>query len=221
MNHLLAAALAVVALSSTTASAKKLAGGDVTKTARKGDIASSYVLRADGGLFRQVGKHLCQVSTEVYDFKIAQHPEDPTAAYVVKKGGLFALTTSPEDRRAAACPSARLQPLVPGVERAKGTWQYKVVDRKDTPISLVAQDTDGRVTAWDAQGVAVSVDGAVELRMNECFGSKKSFSSYVAFVLDREGRVSKIGGKDPRKSKADAARYDSLDSFVSKQGVCR
>ncbi len=179
------------------------------------------MLRADGGLFRQVGKHLCQISTEVYDFKVAQHPDDPAAVYVVKGGGLFALMPSPTDREATSCPSATLDPLVPALERGNGKWQYKVVNRKHTSLSLIAKDTSGRVTAWDAKGVAVYVDGVTDLKMNECFGTKKSFSSYVAFALDTDGRVSKIGGKDPRNSKADADRYDSLAAFFAKQRVCQ
>jgi len=221
MNKLAVTAISLVALSTSIAAAKDQADGSVTKAARKGDVATEYTLRPDGALFRQIGKHTCQVSTEVYDFKVAQHPNDPSAIYVVKKGGLFALVPSPSDRNAASCPSAKLDALVPGVERVRDQWMYKVVDRKDTPISLVAQDTDGRVTAWDAKGVAVTVTGARDMKLNSCFGSKKSFGSYVAFVIDGDGKVAKIGGKDPRKSKHDPQRYESLDAFMAVNKVCR
>jgi hypothetical protein len=219
MKNLLVIALAAVSVQTTTASAKTI-GDDVVKHARAGDVASQYVLRADGSLFRQVGRNLCQVTSDVDDFKVAQHPNDPTAIYVVKKGGLFALTVGEGDR-GAECPKAHLDSLISSLDRGGGKWLYKVVDRKDTPISLVAQDTSGRVTAWDQQGVAVFVEGAVTFKLNECFGSKKSFSSYVAFVLDGDGRVSKLGGKDPRKSKADPARYQSMDAFLAKNRVCK
>lgn len=220
MKHLLAIALAAVAFQTTTSSAKTI-GDDVVKNARSGDVASQYVLRADGGLFRQIGKNLCQVTSDVDDFKVAQHPDDPTAIYVVKRGGLFALTVGGEAERGAECPKAQLDSLISTLDRTGGKWAYRVVDRKDTPISLVAQDASGRVTAWDEQGVAVYVEGAVAFKLNECFGSKKSFSSYVAFVLDGEGHVSKLGGKDPRKSKADPARYKSMDAFLAKNRVCK
>lgn len=221
MKTLVASALSVLALSSSVAVAKELADGTVRKAARTGDVASEYTLRPDGALFRQIGKNTCQVSTEVYDFKVAQHPTDPTAIYVVKKGGLFALVPGAADGRATSCPPAKLSPLIAGVERVNDEWMYKVVDRKDTPISLVAQDTDGHVTAWDAKGVAVTVNGARDMKVNACFGSKKSFGSYVAFAIDRDGRVSKIGGKDPRKSKLDPKRYDSIDSFLAANKVCQ
>ena len=219
MKHLLVIALAAVSFQATTSDAKTIRD-EVVKNARFGDVASQYVLRADGGLFRQVGKNLCQVTSEVDDFKVAQHPDDPTAIYVVKNGGLFALTIG-ADARESECPKAHLDSLITALDRGGGAWLYKVVDRKDTPISLVAQDTSRRVTAWDGRGVAVYVEGAVAFKINECFGSKKSFSSYVAFVLDGEGRVSKLGGKDPRKSKADPARYRSMDAFLAKNRVCQ
>ena len=219
MTKLVAIAVAAAALSST-ASARTLTD-DVVKQARKGDVASQYVLRPNGALYRQIGAQLCQVTSDVDDFKIAQHPNDPTAVYLVRKGALEALTVQGDADRAAACPKAQLQTLIPALDRAGGAWVYKVVDRKDTPLSLVAQDTNGRVTAWDDRGVAVSVEGAVEVEMNPCFGTKKAFGSFVAFVRDRAGLVSKIGGKDPRKSKADPARYGSLDAFKAKNNVCR
>lgn len=221
MKALAATSLSLLALTTSFATAKNTADGIVSKTARKGDVASTYTLRPDGSLFRQIGKHTCQVSTEVYDFKVAQHPDDATAVYVVKKGGLFALVPSPADRAARSCPSAKLDPLVSGVERVRDQWMYKVVDRKDTPISLVAQDTDGKVTAWDAKGVAVTVTGAKDMKMNSCFGSTKSFSSFVAFVIDKDGKVAKIGGKDPRTSKHDPQRYENLDAFMAVNKVCQ
>ena len=55
--------------------------------------------------------------------------------------------------------------LISTLDRTGGTWAYRVVDRKDTPISLVAQDTSGRVTAWDGRGVAVYVEGAVAFKI--------------------------------------------------------
>jgi len=223
MTKLASFALAAVALTTTAAAAKTAPGGVITKQARKGDVASKYILKPDGALFRQVGANLCQITDKVDEFKIAGHPNDPSSIYLVRDGGnLQALTVTPAERTATGCPKAELQTLIPALDRAKDKWVYKIVDRKDTPLTLVAQSTDKRVTAWDDRGVAVYVDGAVDVSMNPCFGTKgKSFSSYVAFVLDGEGHVSKIGGKDPRDSKPDAQRYDSLDAFRSAQRVCK
>ena len=220
MKRLVTIALAAVALRAAPSEAKRFTN-DVTKTARRGDVASQYVLRADGSLLRQIGRNLCQVTSDVEEFKVAQHPSDPTAIYIVRKGALEALTVTDDTLAASACPRATLQTLIPALDRADGEWTYKVVDRKDTPLSLVAKDTRGRVTAWDQEGVAVSIEGAVDLAINPCFGSKKSFSSYVAFLLDRDGRVAKIGGKDPRRSKPDTQRYESLDAFRGVNQVCR
>jgi hypothetical protein len=193
----------------------------VEKTARKGDIASRYELR-EGALYRHIGKLRCQVTSDVAEFKIAQHPTDPTGAYLVKNGALHALLVPrPDQVTAGQCPKADLQELVPALARDKRGWVYKLVDRKDTPISLVAQSSEGRVTAWDAEGVAVHVDGVRELRLNTCFGSKKSFGTFVAFAIDGAGNVSKIGGKDPRKSKLDPQLYPNLDAFAATNRVCR
>ncbi len=213
MRHL-TVVLAAIAVMPTIAAAKKLDGTSVIKTARHGDVASRYLLREDGHLFREIVGTPCEVTTEVSDFKIADNPSDPTAVYLVRKGALYALATPTPDQ-AGSCPKAELTQLVPAID------SYAVVNRKDTPISLVARDVAGTVTAWDAAGPAVSVEGTTEMRLNPCFGTKKSFGSYVAFAIDGHGVVSKIGGKDPRHSKADPKRYPSLDAFVAKNKVCR
>ena len=213
MRHLIIA-LAAVALTPAMAAAKKVAGTSVVKTARRGDLASRYLLREDGHLFREIAGTPCEITTDVSEFKIAENPSDPTAVYLVKKGALYALTTPTPDQ-AAGCPKAPLTQLVPALD------SYVVVNRKDTPISLVARDAAGQVTAWDAKGPAMWVEGTTEMRLNDCFGTKKSFGSYVAFAIDANGVVSKIGGKDPRHSKADPKHYRSLDAFLANNRVCR
>lgn len=221
MTKLALLALASAALTTSAASAKTV-GSDIVKQARETDIASEYVLKSNGALFRKIGNQLCQVTNDVDDFKIAQHPNDPTLAYIVRNGALEALTLQPEAGPAAQCPKAELSTLVTALERTDGKWVYKVIDRKDTPLSLVAQDATGHVTAWDDRGVAVTVEGVVETKMNTCFGAKKkAFSSYVAFAIDGDGLVSKIGGKDPRKSKLDQTRYASIDAFLTQNKVCK
>ncbi len=195
----------------------------VTKTARKGDPASSYALAGDGSMFRTIGDQRCQVTSRVEEMKIAKHPSDSTAAYFVRDGALVALRTpTPDDVAAGGCPKAATTEVVSQLARLDGAYVYKLVDRSDTPISLVTEDTSGRATAWDRDGVAVYVDGVVDVKMNPCFGAKKkSFSSYVAFVIDGSGHVSKLGGKDPRKSKLDPAIYSSLAQFEATNHVCR
>ncbi len=195
----------------------------VLKTARRGDPASSYALKSDGSMFRTIGNQLCQVTAHVEEMKIAQHPSDSTAAYFVRDGALVALQTpTPDDVATGGCPKAATTELVHQLARAGGSYVYKLVDRSDTPISLIAEDASGRVTAWDRDGVAVYVDGVVDVKMNSCFGAKKkSFSSYVAFAIDGSGHVSKLGGKDPRKSKLDPAIYSSLAQFEATNHVCR
>lgn len=212
MRHL-TLVLAAVTLTPTIAAANKSDGTSQVKTARHGDLASRYLLREDGHLFREIGGTPCEVTTEVSGFKIADNPSDPTAVYLVRKGALYALAT-PKPDQTNACPKAELTQLVAAID------SYTVVNRKDTPISLVARDAAGKVTAWDAKGPAVWVEGTTEMRLNTCFGTKKSFGSYVAFAIDASGVVSKIGGKDPRHSKADPKVYSSLDAFLAKNKVC-
>ena len=215
MMRYLAVSLAAVVLMPAIAAAKKFDGTSTIKTARHGDVASRYLLREDGHLFREISGTPCEVTTDVSEFKIADNPSDSAAVYLVKKGALYALTTPTPDQ-VNNCPKAELTQLVPAIDA------YAVVNRKDTPIALVARDTTGKMTAWDAKGPAVWVEGTTEMRLNSCFGAKnKSFSSYVAFAIDGNGVVSKIGGKDPRHSKADRRRYRSLDAFFAKNKVCR
>jgi hypothetical protein len=221
MTKLTTLALAMLALATSAASAKSV-GSALVKQARKTDVASEYQLKSNGALFRKIGNQLCQVTNHVDDFKIAQHPNDPTLAYIVRDGALEALTLLADATEATQCPKAELSTLVAKLDRTDGGWVYKVIDRADTPLSLIAQDANGTVTAWDDRGVAVTVNGVVETEMNTCFGAKKkSFSSYVAFSIDADGLVSKIGGKDPRKSKADTKRYANLDAFLAQNRVCQ
>jgi hypothetical protein len=213
MRHL-TVALVAVTLTPALAVAKEHDGTSVTKTARRGDVASRYLLRNDGHLFREIAGTPCEVTADVAEFKIADNPSDPSAIYLVRKGALYALATPTPDQT-KSCPKAELTQLVPAID------SYTVVNRKDTPISLLARDASGKVTAWDAKGPAVWVEGTTQMRLNKCFGTKKSFGSYVAFAIDSNGVVSKIGGKDPRHSKADPKHYASLDAFLAKNKVCR
>jgi len=225
MNKLITTIAALVALTPTVASARPNEGdretGDVTMSARRGDIASQYILREDGSLFRQIGRNLCQVTTEVDEIKVPQRADDSVAAYVVRNGALMALRPTRTPVPEGTCPRAQLDSLVGSLDRAEDMkFSYQLIDRTDTPITMVAWGLDRRFTAWDARGIAVAVDDTQWFRVNDCFGSSKQFGSYLAFARTRDGRVIKIGGKNPRKSKADAQRYASIDSFLSTNHVC-
>jgi len=226
MNKLITTIAALVTLIPTVASARPNEGyretGDVTMSARRGDIASRYVLREDGSLFRQIGRTLCQVTTNVDEIKIPQRADDSVAAYVVRDGELMALRPTRGAVPEGTCPRARLDSMVRALDRAEDMkFSYQLIDRTDTPITMIAWGADNRFTAWDARGVAVAVDDASWFYVNDCFGSRKQFGSYLAFIHTRDGRLIKIGGKDPRKSKTDARRYASFDSFLSTNHVCQ
>jgi hypothetical protein len=105
----------VSSLLAATAAANGLPGEPVVKQARRGARATVYELRPDGGFYRRIRGNLCQVSSDVREFKIAQHPSDTSMAYYVREGALHSRTV-PRDQW--SCPPAesfsmRASPMSP------------------------------------------------------------------------------------------------------------
>ena len=77
------------------------------KQARSNDIASSYELEHDGDLFRIMKdkkKTRCQITTNVSEIKISQHPKDVGMLYFKKNGNLYILRDQ-DTERGKTCPA--------------------------------------------------------------------------------------------------------------------
>jgi hypothetical protein len=207
----------LVTLLAPAAFANGLPQGPIVKPARAGDRATEYELRADGGLYRKISGHTCQVASDVEDFEIAAHPRDAAVAYFVRGGGLYGL---PPARPWAACPRAVAALVIPRL----GELGFRLVSSAKSRVLGFAVDDAATLHILAGPGAdAVVIPEVADLALNPCFGQKrKAFASYVAFALGKSGYVVKIDGSDPSASKPDGTRpYRSLREFTRLNRVCR
>jgi hypothetical protein len=47
-----------------------------SQVARSNDVVDRYELKENGDLFRYLGAHKCQITNNVHDILVAQHPTD-------------------------------------------------------------------------------------------------------------------------------------------------
>jgi hypothetical protein len=193
-----------------------------TKQARDGDIASSYTLNKDGSFFRTtLAGTKCEVTNNITDFKVSQHPNDLAMAYFVKDGDLYVLNNvkAVQDFVKIAfgeCPKTTKKLIVSSVDK------YTVVSNQNTTVVNLTLATNGEFKAWDNNKAILTLSHINEYVNNECYGSKKaSFSSYVAFAIDKNGFVYKIKGEKTESSKVSEKSYDSLKEFKKTENVCK
>src|SRR5262249_34848112 len=154
----------------------------------------------------------CQITNKVTDFKIAQHPADAAALYFVKDGDLKILF--PPTSASGGCPKAEAMTVTPNVSR------FTVVTDPRSPWFVMTLDGAGQFQAVGHDG-ALSVPGAQDFVMNACHGqSDRKFSSYSAFVLDRDGLVTRVKGREATEKTDFARSYGSLEEFRNANGVC-
>jgi hypothetical protein len=216
MNLLVLATLVVTSVIASAFAA------DETKEARKSDVAfKSYTLKKNGDLFREtVAGTDCQVTSNVTDFKISQHPSDAAVAYYLQAGNLVALhtvKTNSDVRKLVKgdCPKKDAKVIMANVEK------YTVVSNTDTTIVNMAVTKYGEFTAWENVSPVLTLKNIATYVNNECFGTKKSFTSYVAFAINTNGFVYKIKGDKPQDSKVTAKTYSSLKQFKDAENVCK
>lgn len=184
----------------------------VTKQARPGDIASEYELTESGDLFRQVGKHRCQITNGVTEFRVASHPLDEGAIYFVKAGDLKVLL--PPARATSGCPKADVRTVVPSVKK------YALVTDPKSPVVLMSLDADDHFQGFGPEG-RVNIRDVADFVMNACYGQDgRSFSSYSAFIIDAYGLVTRLKGKEPGEKTDFKRAYTSLDEFKTVNRVC-
>lgn len=185
---------------------------DQEKNARSNDVASRYVLEDNGNFFRYVGRNKCQITNRVDSFKVSQHKNDAAMVYFKRNGDLYVLHNA---SRSGNCPKASKKVIMNDVAK------YNVVSSTKTTIVNLAVSRFGNFTAWDNNRALISKRGVKAYSMNNCYGTGRSFSSYVAFAINSAGHIFKVKGKSPSSSKWDTSRrYNSVSDFVRKNNVC-
>lgn len=115
---------------------------DIVKRARNNDVASEYILKANGDLFRIVSGNKCQVTNGVEDMKISAHPNDTAMMYFIKEGDLYILKNAETHGQ---CPKADKKVLMPNVARSGSNYKYNVVSNTNTRVVNVALDSYGKL----------------------------------------------------------------------------
>jgi hypothetical protein len=187
---------------------------DIVKKARANDVADTYVLTDSGTLYRTVNGRRCDVTTNVANFKISQHPNDLAMVYFKKNGDLYVLGRSFPTYN--GCPKANTKILLESVKK------YSVTSNTKTTVVNVALSESGKFVAYDNFAPVLTVSGADDYQMNQNFGAEgKAFSSYVTFVhTARGGYIMKVKGNSPEASKWDTSRYfSSIRDFKEANGL--
>ncbi len=193
-------------------------GKDVTKQARSNDVASQYTLDDRGNFFRQVGRNKCQITNDVEDFKVSQHPNDVAMVYFIKKRDLYVLHNTV---RTGNCPKASTKVLQNNIAKKHGDYRYSVVSNTDTTIVNVALGENGRFTAWDDTKLVLDQSRVADYTMHGKFGVKGApFSSYALFLINETGNVLKVKGNNPAGSLWDTSeRFLDLAEFKAKYKI--
>lgn len=186
------------------------------KQARDNDVASKYILKENGDLFRMVRGAKCQVTTKVKDFKISMHPTDSAVIYYTREEGtdfagrpILNLYVLHNAGRTGDCPPASKKKIMDNVKK------FTVTSNTNTTIVNAASSKSGQFAAWDDTRALINLNGIKDFQMHQNFGvSGKPFSSYVLFALTDEGYIIKVKGNDVQNSKPDLSRkYKSISEF--------
>ncbi len=192
------------------------------KSARRNDVADEYELTTNGDFFRYVGSNKCQITNNVADFKISQHPNDAAMVYFLKKKSgnqdLYVLHNSTGG--SSQCPKASTKMIMEDIKK------YTVTSNTNTTIVNAALSHSGRFAAWDNSAVVYSDNGVTDYQMNQCFGvAGRSFKTYVLFTQDRSRAVTKVKVDEAGRgivdgSKSTSETYANITEFNRSQNVC-
>lgn len=210
-----ALALGLLALAPDPALAGR-SGVASSKQARANDVASEYVLERDGDLFRIVKGRKCQVTNDVLDFKVSQHPRDLAVIYFVRREGPRAnLYVLHNTARRGDCPKAKKLQILADLDRKRGKYRYSIVSSTKTEAVSMALSRRGVLKVWSRDDTLLEKRRMKDYRLHDKYGKRGApFSRYVGFALDRRGRVLKIDGRRPQTSSYDRSqRYRRLDEF--------
>ncbi|MCM0606244.1 MAG: hypothetical protein KA715_09150 [Xanthomonadaceae bacterium] len=211
----------LVALTTVSAFAKD----DIVKNARKGDVASQYILDPSGNLFRTVGNNKCQITNNVEDIKISAHPQDKAMIYFIKNSDLYVLHNAD---RTGQCPKASTKVITSNVAHSynkktkeNSNYRYNVVSNTKTLVVNVVLDSYGNLEVWGDVKKLGYQDGIVDYSMYNYYNVKgKPFSSYVLFALMNNGCILKVDGDNVAQSKTDCERkWSSIKEFKDNKSL--
>lgn len=194
---------------------------DETKQARSNDYAISYTLTDSGRLYRTMPNgNQCDITTNVSDFKVSQHPKDAAVIYFKKEGNLYYLKNLSWKQASKPCPGAEKAVLMSDVKK------YNVISNTNTDLVNTALSYGGRFAAWPNSGSPVSFDGISAYSLNNCYGKKdRSFNTYMVFLLTNGGKIVKVRGNASGygsiEYKVDDSKYwQSPEQFIRQNNVC-
>ena len=158
-----------------------------TKQARPNDVADSYVLTS-GNLFRMVKGNKCQITNNVKDFKVSQHPNDLAMIYFEKGGDLYMLRNAAD--LSGNCPKAEKKVLVKSIKK------YSVIPSTKSIIVNITLSNSGLLQAWDNNKVISTQSNVAEYKVNNTFGKAGDVDAdTIAFIRDNQQNAYKINGK--------------------------
>lgn len=186
--------------------------GDIVKKARKNDVASEYILKDNGDLFRTVGGNKCQVTSGVVDMKISAHPNDTAMMYFIKDGNLYILKNA---ENYGQCPKADKKVLMANIAHSGSNYKYNVVSNTNTLVVNVALDSSGKLVGWGNRDTAFTAYNIEDYSMNNNYNAKgKPYSRYVLFALTSGSCILKVDGDNVDQSAKDCDRnYSSIRDF--------
>jgi hypothetical protein len=190
------------------------------KNARRNDFATQYLLDRKGNFFRLVNGQKCQVTANVVDFKISQHPSDLAVVYYkTAKNELFVVHNQ-STTYSGNCPPVSKKSIM------TATKEFSVVPSQKTTIVNAALSQGGLFQAWDSVRGVYSDTNIRDYMMNQCYGQQgKSFSSVVLFTIDNSGIVTKVrmqsnGFYLKDSSNSTSQRYADIQDFKRRENVC-
>lgn len=192
-------------------------------TVRADETVEQYLLTKNGNLFALLkrGGALCQVTSDVDNFKISQHPKDAAVLYFDRNDDLYVLNKEKVNFW-GDCPKTSKKVIMENVK------EYKIATNTKTTIVNAALNKFGKFVAWDNTSPVYTAYGVADFQMNNCFGKKgSSFNSYVLFTQDFAGFITKVKGKadwgvfEYIADSTTKGRFDSITAFKDKENVCQ
>lgn len=187
------------------------------KNARRNDSADQYILDSAGNLYRYFAnaqQKKCQITNNVSDFKISQHPNDSAVIYFERQGDLWVV--HPQGT-SGNCPPVSKKVIMAGVK------EWKMVSNTNTTIVNAALSNNGQLLAWDNVNVVYQENGIRDFQMNTCFGTAgRSFSSYAIFAQDHNRDIVKVKGQGGRyvRDAVEQGNFSSITEWKQSRNVC-
>ncbi len=213
-------ALAAATLATTFAQA------DTVKAARSNDVATKYILKDNGDLFRvmKVTGLTCQVTSAVQDMKVSQHPNDAAMIYYIKDSNLYYLQNAEISYN---CPKSIKKVLLQDIKRIDGKFKYGIVSSTKSDIVNVALTYNGKFVVWVDTRSLYTAYSVSNYKMNPCFGEAgKRFSRTSVILISRDGVVTRLEGKRSNSGDLSAEtdhsrRYSNIEEFVRAKQMCK